>query len=418
MTATDLDMTATAICPAVSTMDGTRLIPATALRDASASKTDFQIESLEANSVMIQIGHNAAMNFAALDVAEFPPCPGIPASARALTFPAMQFISALQSVANAMSTDASRYVLNGVCVDQSADGLRLVATDGRRMHIAPMSEAAPDAATLAKVQAAEAERLSAHAALDAAYHELAEIEKTSPPTYTRVNIAGHMGRELYEKTASEAVNLAESRARACKHAADLADELAQSAKASVQIIIPAKAVKAILAMPIDAKNPGTLTLSSWIETIGEAKHPYANITAGDYSLTTKLIDGNYPNYRQVIPVNCLREVVLPVGEFQNAVKQAATATTEKSRFAKVTLDKNRVTVSGKSDIGEAAATVSVNYSEPGLAIAIMPDYLLSVCESATIYGEQVTAQFVDELSPAVFRLPNGWQAVVMPGRLS
>jgi DNA polymerase III sliding clamp (beta) subunit (PCNA family) len=351
-----------------------------------------------------------------LDVAEFPPVPEIPANARTMTFPAAQFMSALKSVADAISTDESRYVLNGVCVDSREDGLRIVATNGRILFLAKLDQCAADAATLAKIQAAEAERIAAHAALDAAYHELAESEKVSPPQYSLVGkIPGYPGREFYEKIASEDVKLAQSRVNARKHAAKKADECLAASKVATQILIPAKAVKTILAMPIPASGELSLTLAAWTIPSGST---FAAVTAGDYSLATKQIEGNFPNYPQVIPQDVLCSVSLPCVELAAAVKQAATVCTEKSESVKFHLSKNLLRVTAKSDLGETNVSVSVNYHDKEMCIAINPEYILDAIAAASIGGAVVQIDLIDELSPAVFRNTAGWKAVVMPMRLS
>jgi DNA polymerase III sliding clamp (beta) subunit (PCNA family) len=419
MSATDLDVTATAVCPAVSALDGTRLIPFAALRDASNAKGEIEIETLDAAQIQFRTGANSTVNFPTMDLAEYPAAPEMPASARSVTFAASEFMRALRSVAGAISTDSSRYVLNGVCVDQTAEGLRLVATDGRRLHVAPLNQTAADPATLARIASLESERLTAHAAMDNAAHELAEIEKTSPPKYIQLaSVPKFFGdKEIYEKVASEAVKLAESRLRCHKIAADKADEALQAAKVGAQIIIPTKAVKMILSMPLDKTSADMpLVLSSWTIPSGSS---FASVTAGDYSITTKLIEGNFPNYRQVIPGNCKREVVLPIADFSAAVKQAATATCARSESVKLNLEKHVLTITGSTPDGaKASASVAVNYHEPALTIAVHPDYLLSAADAAGEFGEQFTAQFIDELSPAVFRNSAGWLAVVMPMRMS
>lgn len=416
MRATDLDMTATAICPALSSIDGTRLIPASALRDAMNGKGEFEIESADNNAITFRTGGNVR-KVESLSIDEFPVLPETPTSARSMSFPADKFIAALKSIAGAMSTNESRYVLNGVCVDWTADGVKLVATDGSRLHVALLPEAANDPATLAKFEAAQAGRLQAQASWDTAIQILADAEKSSPPAYAKDEVAsGSLGYPLYKLIAGPEVIAAQKAEQTAKKAAQVADETLQALKSGVQVLLPAKAVKAVLSMPLAKKSPGQLVLSAW--TAGTEKALFANITLGDYSLTTKQIEGNYPNYKQVIPAEHLRAVELPIAEFSAAIKQAATACTEKSNSVKLTLTKHVLTVTGKSENSESSATVACNYNEPDMCIAINPEYLLGACDSASVHGETIRLELIDELSPAVFRNGAIWQAVVMPMRLS
>lgn len=418
MAATDLDMMATAICPATSLQDGTRLIPAQALRDAVAVKGEFEIEAGEGDSIQFRSSGNVR-SVSSLPIDQFPPLWEIPARARVMTFPAAKFLAALRSVADAISTDESRYVLNSVCVDSRADGVRLVATNGRVLFLASLGEYAADENTLAAIKYAEAERIAAHTALDAAANELAEIEKTTPPQYSYVGkIPGYSGREFYEKIANEAVTLAASRVRACQHAADNADEAAKLAKTSAQILIPAKAIKAILAMPITDNSELPLKLAAWTAGLNNSSSPFAAVTCGDYSLVTKQIEGNFPNYVQVIPQNLLCSVSLPCVELAAAVKQAAAVCTDKSKSVKLTLSKNLLRVSASSELGKTDVSVAVNYHDKEMCIAIDPEYIIDAANAASVGGACVQIDLIDEISPAVFRNTSGWQAVVMPMRLS
>lgn len=410
-------MTATAICPASSAQDGTRLIPFAALKDASSAKGEFEIEAAENNTLNFRAAGNLR-SVVSLDVAEFPPVPAIPENARTLTFAAGKFLAALESVASAISTDAARYILNGVCLDIAADGARLIATDGRRMHLAAVPEVSNDPATLAKIAAAESERLQAHAALDAAHHELAETEKTSPPQFVLVgNLPGFPGREFYEKSASEAVKLAESRVRACQHAATVADETLQALKTAAQILLPAKAVKTLLAMPLDHASELPLHITAWLTPDKDAM-PYAHIAAGDYALTTKQIQGNFPNYRQVIPQDVLCSVTLPADELRAAIAQVEPICTDKANSVKVHISKNLLTVTAKSELGDARAAVAVDYHDKEMAIAFNPRYLLEMLADSQVLADKISAHFIDELSPGVFTNAANWRAVIMPMRLS
>lgn len=408
MTATDLDIFARAICPAVSTQEGTQLIPARALKDACAGKGEFEIESGESNRVTFRAGGNVR-TVESFSADEFPPAPKIPDTARRITFAAQTFIDALRSVACAMSTDERREVINSVCIDRAADGLRLVATDGRRLHVAALGQMPLDAETLAAIHAAEAAGLESSCALGRAQLALAEAEKNTPPVYKlATDLPRQYGdRELYERCDAPEVIAAKTAARESQKLADKADESIRAAKSFAQIVLPSKAVHTILAMPLPADYL-PLVVSSWENS--------ANITAGDYSITTKLIEGNYPNYMQCVPLDMLRTVQVPVAEFSAAVKQAATVCTAKCDSVKLTLTKNNLAVFCYSEIGEASAAVAVNYSEPDFCAAFNPDYMLDVCRASAL--PEMRLEFIDAGSPAKITNDAGFMAVVMPLSMS
>ena len=90
-------------------------------------------------------------------------------------------------------------------------------------------------------------------------------------------------------------------------------------------------------------------------------------------IVTKLIEGNYPNYRQVIPGEAKERIALPREEFLHALRRAEIMTSEKSNSVRLTFDKNKLEITANSpDIGEAKETLTLNYKGAQLAIAFNP----------------------------------------------
>lgn len=134
-------------------------------------------------------------------------------------------------------------------------------------------------------------------------------------------------------------------------------------------------------------------------------------------VTTKLIDGNYPNYRQVIPSESAERVTLVREEFLHALRRAEIMTTEKANSVKLTFGKNTLAVTANSpDVGEARETIALNYKGKDMAIAFNPRYLIEPLAALT--EDEVFLELTDELSPGVLKINGPFLYVVMPMRLS
>ena len=419
MEATDLDVTLRASCEGQSAIEGRTTIPGRALLDASGGKESFDLETDDKNISTFRAGGNVR-SVNGLSADEFPPVQVMPETARKLQFPADVFMAALKSVSGAMSTDESRHVINSVCVEIGADGVRLVATDGRRLHLAELSGGSLDAGTLAQIAGARQTVAAAEIAVAAAVADKESAEKNSPPVYEPIPGTDHFlriaGPEVVAKT--EAVKLAGDILELAK--TDLAN-----ITGAVQVLLPAAAVKHILRIPW---QPGkgqpapVLTLASWAVTYKtesvETVTPFARVDCGAFVVISKQIEGNYPNFRQVIPAECKERIMVNVVEFAAAVRVAEKATSDKANSVKFTFTKNMVRVSGSSpDIGESHADMAINYAGKEFAIAFNPGYVLGAC-AAFSGPDCMDLEFIDELSPVRIVNAMGLSAVIMPMRLS
>jgi len=134
-------------------------------------------------------------------------------------------------------------------------------------------------------------------------------------------------------------------------------------------------------------------------------------------IATKLIEGNYPNYRQVIPGEAKERISLVREEFLHALRRAEIMTSEKANSVKLTFGKNNLTITANSpDVGEARESLAVNYKGKELAVAFNPKYLI---DPLTALGdEEIFLELIDELSPGVLKIKAPFLYVVMPMRLS
>ncbi len=134
-------------------------------------------------------------------------------------------------------------------------------------------------------------------------------------------------------------------------------------------------------------------------------------------LVSKIVEGNYPNYRQVIPSENDQHIRLNRESFANCVRRAALVTSEKNNSIRVHVKDNVLEVTGSSaEFGDANVSIPVEYSGPDVTVAFNPAFLLDPLKALS--RDEVIFEFKDELSPGVVRTPDSFLCVVMPLRLS
>jgi DNA polymerase-3 subunit beta len=134
-------------------------------------------------------------------------------------------------------------------------------------------------------------------------------------------------------------------------------------------------------------------------------------------IVSKLIEGNYPNYRQVIPSECKERVTIERESLLTALRRAALLCTEKSNSVKLQFTKNSLAVIAKSpDVGEARETLAINYKGKDIAVAFNPDYMMDPLRN--LDSDEVHLELIDELSPGVIKVNAPFLYVLMPMRMS
>lgn len=134
-------------------------------------------------------------------------------------------------------------------------------------------------------------------------------------------------------------------------------------------------------------------------------------------LVSKVVEGNYPNYRQVIPKETVHRVDIERELLLECVGRAAIMTSDKSSSVKLTVGNNEIEISASStEFGEAHEKVMVKYDGPEVKIAFNPQYLSDPLRALS--DDTVHFEFKDDMSPGVFKNKEDFLCVVMPQRLS
>ncbi|WP_347303760.1 DNA polymerase III subunit beta [Croceibacterium sp. TMG7-5b_MA50] len=139
---------------------------------------------------------------------------------------------------------------------------------------------------------------------------------------------------------------------------------------------------------------------------------------GGVVLTSKLIDGTFPDYSRVIPTANDKLLKLDPRSFYEGVDRVATIATEKTRAVKMGLDTDRVTLSVTSpDNGTAAEEVPASYTAQGLEIGFNANYLKDIL--GQIDGDTVEMHLADPNAPTLIRQDEKAAAlyVLMPMRV-
>ncbi|MBN2505402.1 MAG: DNA polymerase III subunit beta [Verrucomicrobia bacterium] len=134
-------------------------------------------------------------------------------------------------------------------------------------------------------------------------------------------------------------------------------------------------------------------------------------------LVTKLIEGTYPNYRQVIPAETKERIAVSREELMHALKRAEIMTSEKQNSVRLTFTKNNLAITANSpEVGEARESMAINYKGKDMAIAFNPAYMIEPL--AALSEDEVFIELIDELSPGVLKINGPFLYVVMPMRLT
>ena len=119
-------------------------------------------------------------------------------------------------------------------------------------------------------------------------------------------------------------------------------------------------------------------------------------------LTTKLIDGTFPDYERVIPQNNDKMLEIDGKPFIDAVDRMAAISTDKSRSIKLALANDRLMLSANSpDSASGEEELPVDYKGPGLEIGFNSRYVLDM--TSHIEGDRIQFSMADAVSPTLVR---------------
>lgn len=324
LTATDLDVFISCSVEAQVQKAGACSLPvkrlASIVRELPVAELDLEVDDKTVCSL------RAAASFYkihGIPADEFPPLPKFKESKK-VSIAQDKLKTMLRRTSFAISTDETRYVLNGIFFTLKEDKFTMVATDGRRLA-------------------------------------MAEEEMTS---------------------ASQG-----------------------------DFIVPTKAINELGRL---LQPTGDVEIKF---TDNQAMFTLSKEGAGSVLLISKLVEGNFPNYKQVIPSETKERITLLREEFQQALHRAELMTSDKSNSVKLAFSKDNLAITANTpDVGEGRESIAINYKGKEFAIAFNPGYLLDPLKA--LETDEVYLELIDELSPGVVRVNGPFLYVLMPMRMS
>nr|MBI1231030.1 DNA polymerase III subunit beta [Cytophagales bacterium] len=179
----------------------------------------------------------------------------------------------------------------------------------------------------------------------------------------------------------------------------------------IEAIVPTKAV-AELTRLLSTQGDARITLS-------ETHIQYELSGEGQKSILVlaKLVDGKYPNYRQVIPKQVKYRIAMLREEFIYSLKRAEIMTSDKMNSVKMTFGGNLLTITANTpDVGEVRETLAVKFDEEEISVAFNPSYLIDPLK--IVDDDEVYFELLDQLSPGVLKINGPFLYVIMPMRVN
>jgi DNA polymerase-3 subunit beta len=174
------------------------------------------------------------------------------------------------------------------------------------------------------------------------------------------------------------------------------------------IIVPRKTVGEVQRLIEDNEAEITVELSQ-----GKIR-----FSIGEAVLTSKLIDGTFPDYARVIPMGNDKQLTVNRKEFEQAVDRVSTVSSERGRAVKLSLSSGKLTLSVTNpDSGSASEEIEVEYGAEPLDIGFNSRYLLDI--AVQLDGEAAVLKLADPGSPTLIQDPEtkGALYVLMPMRV-
>jgi DNA polymerase III subunit beta len=172
----------------------------------------------------------------------------------------------------------------------------------------------------------------------------------------------------------------------------------------------------------DAVIP-TKTVMELLRTLGDAGTVKVQIASNQAAfefdnmlIVSKLIDGTFPNFRQVIPAQCEERVTIEREQLFDAVRRVSLLASDKASSVTLSFGKNKLEiVVVAAEIGEAKETLPIKYSGKDIAISFNPDFVLDPLRNLT--SDEISFELSDELSPGVMKCDRPFICMLMPMRV-
>ncbi len=196
----------------------------------------------------------------------------------------------------------------------------------------------------------------------------------------------------------------------------ISKEMEVPAESSGAIILPAKTVAELMRL-LDKGEKVKISFNDRRAAFEIATDKDSSGLIDHVYLYSKVVEGNYPNYQQVIPKETHQRIKLERELFLQCVHRAALVCSEKANSVKIKLTSNLLEITAQSpDFGEAHESMAIGYSGPDLQVAFNPTFVMDPLKA--LAKDEVFFEVKDEMSPGVFKTLENFVCVIMPVRLS
>lgn len=184
-------------------------------------------------------------------------------------------------------------------------------------------------------------------------------------------------------------------------------KLSQKTPVEKEVIIPTKAIQEVKRM---LGEEGEVTIK-----IGDNQILFS---FPDWFIVSRLIEGEYPNYKNVIPKKSSKEVRVSREAFLAAARRASIFTDQDSMAIKLSITKKKMMISKNTPyLGEAKEEIDIDYAGgEDLEIGFNPRYLIDVLKN--LESEEIVLEVNDSSKPGVVRQGEEYTYVVLPMQLT
>jgi len=177
-------------------------------------------------------------------------------------------------------------------------------------------------------------------------------------------------------------------------------------EAEVDIVVPTKTVTELIKTLDDDGDMSIKTSATQVA-----------FEFGNIFIISKLIDGTYPNYRQVIPSQCEERIAIDREMLVSAVRRVSLMLDDQAASVKVKITENRMElITSSPEVGESNESVPVKYSGKDITIAFNPGFLMAPLKH--LDSDEIFLELSDELSPGVIKTNVPFLYVIMPIRVT
>jgi len=184
--------------------------------------------------------------------------------------------------------------------------------------------------------------------------------------------------------------------------------LAEGGGRNIQVIVPRKGVQEL----------GRLLGGGGDQIRVRINPNHIRFELEEFTFTSKLIDGRYPDYQKVVPAGPMSMLVLPREEFKDVLQRASILTNEKFRGVRLNIRPNTLTATAHNpEQEEASDEMSIDYNGPELEIGFNVNYLIDAVNA--LPGDEVQLSVKDQNSSCLLQTPGDEKTLylVMPMRL-